>query len=183
MKVIYLIGYMGSGKTTLGRAVAARTGMPFIDLDDYIEEHEKCSIRDIFARHGEDYFRALEREALERLASGGDADGGLTLVACGGGTPCFGDNMDVMNRRGVTVFLDAPHESLLRRLKEGRAMRPLIAALDDEELDRFIRSQMEWRRPHYGKARLSMDSSRLESPDEVAASVDEFLKIIEYGHH
>lgn len=182
LKTIYLIGYMGSGKTTLGRAVAARTGMPFIDLDDYIEEQEGCAIRDIFARHGEAHFRALEREALEALA-GGEGDGELTLVACGGGTPCFGDNMDVMNRRGVTVFLDAPHESLLRRLKEGRAKRPLIAALDDDGLDSFISSQMEWRRPHYAKARLSMDSSRLETPDEVAASVDNFLKIIGYEHH
>lgn len=167
---------MGSGKTTLGRAVAARTGITFIDLDDYIEERQGCSIREIFARHGEAYFRQLEREALEALAPEGDDDGRVRLVACGGGTPCYGDNMNVMNSRGVTVFLNAPHESLLRRLKEGRAKRPLIAGLDDDELDRFISSQMEWRLPHYSKAMITMDSSRLETPGEIDQSVDYFLK-------
>ena len=175
MKTTFLIGYMGSGKTTLGRAVAARTGIRFIDLDDYIEEREGCSIREIFASRGEDAFRAIERDALQKVSRMAD-----TLVACGGGTPCFGDNMDLLNRCGLTVYLDAPHESLLSRLKEGRAKRPLIAGLSDEELDEFIVRQMEWRRPHYSRAALRFDSSRLESVEEVAESVEKFLKLIEH---
>ena len=175
MKTTFLIGYMGSGKTTLGRAVAASTGISFVDLDDYIEEREGCSIRQIFATRGEEAFRAIEREALREVSRMPD-----TLVACGGGTPCFGDNMDLLNRSGLTVYLNAPHSSLLSRLKEGRAKRPLIASLSDEELDSFITEQMEWRQPHYMRAAMTFDSSRLETPEEVARSVDEFLKLIEY---
>lgn len=175
MKTTFLIGYMGSGKTTLGRAVAAATGTRFIDLDDYIEEREGCAIREIFASRGEDAFRHIEREALAEVSRMPD-----TLVACGGGTPCFGDNMDLLNRCGLTVYLDAPHHSLLSRLKEGRAKRPLIASLSDEELDAFIRKQMEWRLPHYSRAALTFDSSRLETPEEVAESVAQFLKLIEH---
>lgn len=176
MKTTFLIGYMGCGKTTLGRAVAKATGIRFIDLDDYIEEREGCTIKEIFATRGEEAFRAIEREALTEVSRMPE-----TLVACGGGTPCFGDNMDRLNSCGLTVFLDAPHHSLLSRLKEGRARRPLIASLTDGELDTFITEQMEWRLPHYSRAALRFDSSRLESPGQVAESVRQFLKLIDYG--
>lgn len=175
MKTTFLIGYMGSGKTTLGRAVAARTGVRFIDLDDYIEEREGCTIKEIFASRGEEAFRAIEREAIDEVSRLDD-----TLVACGGGTPCFGNNMDIMNERGLTVYLNAPHSSLLSRLKKGRAKRPLIASLTDDELDTFIYKQMQWREPHYSRAALTFDSSRLEDTDQVAGSVDSFLKLIGY---
>lgn len=176
MKTTFLIGYMGSGKTTLGRAVSARTGVRFIDLDDYIEQREGCTIREIFATRGEAAFRDIERQALAEVCAMTD-----TLVACGGGTPCFGDNMEVMNSRGLTVYLDAPHSSLLSRLKEGRAARPLIASLSDDELGEFITTQLERRLPYYTRATLSFDSSRLEDPDQVNESVDRFLKLIGYG--
>ena len=175
MKTTFLIGYMGSGKTTLGRAVSARTGVRFIDLDDYIERREGCTIREIFASRGEEAFRDIERRALAEVSEMAD-----TLVACGGGTPCFGDNMEVMNSRGLTVYLDAPHSSLFSRLKEGRAARPLIASLSDDELGEFIRKQMDWRSPYYTRATLSFDSSRLETPEQVNESVDRFLKLIGY---
>ncbi|MDE6395229.1 MAG: shikimate kinase [Duncaniella sp.] len=176
MKTTFLIGYMGSGKTTLGRAVSARTGVRFIDLDDYIEQSEGCTIREIFATRGEAAFRDIERRALAEVCDMAD-----TLVACGGGTPCFGDNMEVMNSRGLTVYLDAPHHSLLSRLKEGRAKRPLIASLSDDELGEFISTQLARRLPYYTRATLSFDSSRLEDPQQVAESVDRFLKLIGYG--
>ncbi len=176
MKTTFLIGYMGSGKTTLGRAVSARTGVRFIDLDDYIEQREGCTIREIFATRGEAAFRDIERQALAEVCAMTD-----TLVACGGGTPCFGDNMEVMNSRVLTVYLDAPHSSLLSRLKEGRAARPLIASLSDDELGEFITTQLERRLPDYTRATLSFDSSRLEDPDQVNESVDRFLKLIGYG--
>lgn len=176
MKTIYLIGYMGSGKTTLGQAVARRCGLRFVDLDDYIEVRRGCSVRDIFAAGGEEAFRAAEREALDEVSRQGVAD----IVACGGGTPCFGDNMDRMNARGVTVHLTVPHERLLARLKDGRAKRPLIASLDDAELDEFISRQMERRMPYYSRAAVTFDSSRLESPEEIDVSVDRFLNLI--GH-
>ncbi len=175
MKTTFLIGYMGSGKTTLGRAVSARTGVRFIDLDDYIEQREGCTIKEIFATRGEQAFRDIERSALAEVSDLDD-----TLVACGGGTPCFGDNMEVMNSRGLTVYLDAPHSSLLSRLKEGRAKRPLIAALSDDELSEFIHRQLDMRSPYYSRAVLRFDSSRLEDTDQVNESVDRFLKLIGY---
>ena len=88
--------------------------------------------------------------------------------------------MELMNSRGTTVYLTAPHSSLLSRLKEGRAKRPLIASLSDAELDTFIPDQMSWRHPYDSQATLTFDSSRLESLDQVDRSVDEFLKLIGY---
>ncbi len=170
MSTIFLIGYMGSGKTTLGRALAQRLGRPFIDLDDYIEQWQGMTISEIFRLHGQQHFRELERQALERVVAGGEA-----IVACGGGTPCFGDNMDRLNASGLTVYLQAPHSTLLRRLKEGRAHRPLIAALDDEKLSEFITAQLAEREPYYSRARLSFDSSRLEDEAQIASSVEAFI--------
>ena len=122
MKTTFLIGYMGSGKTTLGRAVAARTGIRFIDLDDYIEEREGCSIKEIFASRGEDAFRAIERDALQEVSRMAD-----TLVACGGGTPCFGDNMDLLNRCGLTVYLDAEDAPFMERVKSETGCTPVLS--------------------------------------------------------
>ena len=172
MKPIYLIGYMCSGKTTLGRALATATGRPFVDLDDLIEEQAGCTVREIFASRGEAIFREMESEALA-LAS--ETPGGA-IIACGGGTPCFGTNMDFMNGKGVTVWLDVSDRGrLLERLREGRAKRPLIASLTDGEIETFITRQMETRRPHYSRAQVIFDSSLLETEDEVAATVGRFI--------
>ncbi len=172
MKPIYLIGYMCSGKTTLGRALARATGRPFVDLDDLIEERAGCTVREIFASRGEAAFREMETEAL---AAASETPGGA-IIACGGGTPCFGSNMDFMNARGITVWLDVTdHERLLVRLKEGKAKRPLIASLTDGEIESFITRQMETRRPHYSRARVLFDSSLLENEEEVAATVGRFI--------
>lgn len=172
MKPIYLIGYMCSGKTTLGRALGATTGRPFVDLDDLIESRAGCTVREIFATRGEAAFREMESEALA-LAS--ETPGGA-IIACGGGTPCFGTNMDYMNSRGVTVWLDvSDRDRLLERLKEGRAKRPLIAGLSDEEIEEFITRQMETRRPHYSRANVLFDSSQLENEEEVATTVGRFI--------
>lgn len=171
--MIILIGYMGSGKTTLGQAVARRTGMRFVDLDDYIESRAGITVKEIFATRGEAAFRDMEREAIAAL--GADSE---TVVACGGGTPCFGDNMAALNRMGTTVYLKAPHSRLLERLKLGRDKRPLIAALDDEALSDFITSQLAWREPYYSRALVTFDSSRLDDEEQLEESVDKFVKLI-----
>lgn len=170
MGTIYLIGYMGSGKSTLGRALAARCDVGFIDLDDFIEAKAGKRIRDIFADEGEEAFRRLERDCLIEAGACGDM-----LVACGGGTPCFGDNMELMNSRGLTVHLMTSHERLLERLKCGRAKRPLIASLNDEELDRFIRSQLAMRMPYYSRATHTFDSTALENESEIEQSCAAFI--------
>lgn len=174
MPPIFLIGYMGSGKTTLGRAMSIATGLPFIDLDQWIEEHQGCPVSTIWQRHGEQTFRRLEREALERLSKRCDV-----IVACGGGTPCFFDNMDLMQSRGVTVWLDASRPRLLSRLREAQQQRPLIAAISsDSELDAYIASGLEHRHPHYSRAAVRFPADHLDSPDELARSVREFIALL-----
>lgn len=175
MSPIYLIGFMGSGKTTLGRALAAATGLRFIDLDEYIEEQSGATVREIFATRGEAAFREIERATLLEVSRMDDV-----IVACGGGTPCFGSNMELMNTTGLTVLLEASFPRLLERLTEGRAKRPLIAAMERDELEAYIRTTLNARMPHYSKARGRFGSDELETAEMIAASVarftDRFLK-------
>lgn len=161
---------MGSGKTTLGRGVEARAHITFIDLDEYIEEREGKSISDIFSESGEEGFRIVERDCLRELAAKDDI-----LVACGGGTPCFHDNMEVMNSRGTTVWLDASVDMLHKRLAEARSRRPLIARLNDEELRSFIVSSLDKRRPFYSRALHRFEADHLDSVDELESSVERFV--------
>lgn len=170
MKPIFLIGYMGSGKTTLGRALSRATGMQFIDLDEYIENRYHMSISDIFSRHGEAGFRQREQTMLTEVADFEDV-----IIACGGGTPCFYDNMELMNRRGTTVLLEASHARLSERLSAARSKRPLIAAMTDGELDEYIRSALSSRMPHYGKALHRFCSDRLDDQAQIAESVKQFI--------
>ena len=175
MRPIFLIGFMGSGKTTLGRALAAATGLRFIDLDEYIEEQSGASVSEIFATRGEVAFRELERLTLLEVSRMDDV-----IVACGGGTPCFGSNMELMNSTGLTVLLEASFPRLLERLTEGSAKRPLIAAMGSHELEEYIRRTVEARMPFYSKARQRFGSDELETAEMIAASVarftDRFLK-------
>lgn len=172
---VFLIGYMASGKTTLGRGLAAVTGRRFVDLDEYIEQKARRTISQIFAEDGEQHFRDLEAEALAELASD-NSNAGL-IVACGGGTPCFGNNMDLMNERGLTVWLTATPDVIIRRLIAERSSRPLVAKLSDGgELEAFVLKGLESRRPHYERAHRCFDSSRLECEQEVAESVSRFIE-------
>ena len=161
MKTIFLIGYMGCGKSTLGKALAQRCDIEFIDLDVYIETRTGKKIREIFADEGEAAFEVSEKANV--------------LVACGGGTPCFGDNMSLMNSRGITVLLQTSHERLFERLKRGRHKRPLIAALTDEQLDVFIEEQLEKRMPHYSKSAEIFDSTLLEDENQIEEKCNAFI--------
>lgn len=171
---VFLIGYMASGKTTLGRALAAATGRRFIDLDEYIEDKAGKTVTRIFADDGEPVFRRLESEALAELA---DSAGGGLIVACGGGTPCFGDNMELMNSKGLTVRLVTSEEVIVRRLVAERSSRPLVAKLSaGGELERYVSENLARREPHYSRAAERFDSSRLETEEEVAQSVKLFIE-------
>lgn len=161
---------MGSGKSTLGRALGRATGMTFIDLDTYIETRYHSNIRDIFAARGEDAFRDMERRMLDEVSSFENV-----IIACGGGTPCFGDNMELMNKRGMTVFLDASRQRLVERLKAGRARRPLIARLDDPALEKFVNDALDARMCHYSKAKETFCSDRLDDKIQIKESVDRFI--------
>ena len=164
---------MASGKTTLGRALAASTGLRFVDLDEFIESEADKTISAIFAEDGEASFRQLESLALRKLtATAGDG----IIVACGGGTPCFGDNMEFMNQAGTTVWLTAPPEVIIRRLEAERSARPLVATLSDgDELQRYVSENLQRRAPHYSRSAARFDSSRLECEAEIAESVRLFI--------
>ena len=164
---IFLTGYMASGKTTLGKAYAKACGLSFIDLDWYIEERMHSSIRDIFAMRGEDGFRQIERNMLLEVSEFENV-----VVACGGGTPCFFDNMEIMNSRGITVFLDASQDVLFCRLKQAAANRPLVAGKSDDELRQTIAEGLERRMPFYSKAVIKLDGSRLESRVQIEETVE-----------
>ena len=137
-QTIFLIGYMGCGKSTLGAALASVMKVPFIDLDDYIEEKCEAKITEIFRTMGETAFRQLEQQALREVAAM------PCIVACGGGTPCFEGNMQLMNRTGITIWLTTEVERIAARLclPEQKAKRPLIANKTDEEIHAFITTQL-----------------------------------------
>ena len=174
MTRIFLVGYMGAGKTTLGHALAKELGIQFIDLDNYIESRMRKSIAQIFAEKGEEEFRNIERRMLHEA---GEFEN--VVISTGGGTPCFFDNIEYMNNQGTTVFLDVPVERLFIRLSIARKKRPLIMNKSDEELRLFIAEQLEKRLPHYSKASQKFEADKLEDVKQVEMSVKNFLKQIE----
>lgn len=170
---IFLTGYMGAGKTTLGRAFARELGLSFIDLDWYIEERYRKTIAQLFAERGEDGFRRLERDMLHEVGEFEDV-----VIATGGGTPCFFDNMDYMNVQGQTVFLDADIETLFCRLRVATQQRPILRGKSEDELRSFIAQALEGRAPYYAQARYRFDGSRLESRSQIAEAVQQLRTLL-----
>ena len=163
---------MACGKTTLGSALARAAQVGFVDLDIAIEREAGISIKDIFANSGELAFRKMETDTLHHFAKLSEVQ---QIIACGGGTPCHGDNMDFMLRCGTVVWLKADRESTLRRIRLTGDTRPLLAGKSDRELSRFVDENFESRKPFYERAHHVFDSSRLETVDEVAQSVELFI--------
>jgi shikimate kinase len=168
---IYLTGYMGSGKSTFGRLLARELDCGFIDLDKYIEEQENMSISEIFARYGEEKFREIERQAVHE-----SKNFGKTVIATGGGVPCYFNNMEIMNRHGFTIYLKVSPPALADRLMPGREHRPLIAGKNKEEMLEFISSSLKQRAPWYEKSALTADTTGL-SPEASVRIVLEALQL------
>ena len=162
---------MASGKTTFGRALARRTGLQHIDLDFYIEQRFHSSIKDIFAKKGEAEFRRIEGAMLREVGEMND-----TIVSCGGGTPCFSDNMEYMNSRGTTVCLEASDDVIADRIIQAGDKRPLMARKSREEILSTLREHMQARRVYYDKARLKISGDRLENRGQLAETVELFIK-------
>ena len=152
---------MGCGKTTLGRKLAALLGISFIDMDLYIENRYHKTIADIFKTEGEDGFRKKERDCLLEISEMEDV-----VVATGGGCPCFFDNMDVMNRTGITIFLDVSPYELCKRVTNSHAVRPLIHGNKGDELIRHITVMLQKRLPFYNKASYTFSGENI-SPNEI----------------
>lgn len=166
MRRIILIGYMGAGKTTLGKILARSLNLEFIDLDWYIENRFHQSVSQLFATRGEEGFRKIEQNMLHEVAEFEDV-----VISAGGGTPCFFDNMEYMNQQGVTVYLKAAPETLRTHLRMGKQKRPLIAQKNDEELDAFIRESLDKRETYYNQAHLIFDTGLLDNGMRIQESV------------
>jgi len=154
---IYLIGYMGCGKSTLGKRLAKYLNLEFVDMDHYIEMRNHKSVPQIFAEEGELEFRKKERKALEELSEFSDI-----VIATGGGAPCFFDNMDLMNRTGATIYMNIDPAILADRLIHSKTERPLIKGKTQEELVVFIDEMLAKRRPFYSQAKYKITEPNID---------------------
>ncbi len=171
---VILIGYMGAGKTTIGKQLAKELGVTFYDLDWYIETRMRKRVPEIFAERGEEGFRTIERNMLHEVAEFENV-----VISCGGGTPCFFDNMEYLNQQGTVVYLKCTPDVLFQHLKMGKGVRPLLAGKNDEELRAFITEQLAKREEYYLKANNVIDVTLLETPDKVAVTIDKIKNIIQ----
>ena len=174
MRRIILIGYMGSGKTTVGKALSKELGIPFYDLDWYIESRMHKTVAQLFAERGEEGFRKVERNMLHEVAEFEDV-----VISCGGGTPCFFDNMEYLNQQGETVYLKADPEVLYGHLQMGKTVRPLLVGKSKEELLAFIREQLEKREPFYTKAKHTLDVSLMDNYEKIKISVAKVRELLD----
>jgi shikimate kinase len=154
---IFLIGFMGSGKTHWGRLLAKRLQLPYYDLDEEIESREGRTISQIFASNGEEYFRVLERDILENVIN----DHTSLVISCGGGTPCFFNNIDMMKRYGVVVWLNSSIDALYERLVREKNKRPLLKNISNEELKSYILKKMNDRRLYYEQADITVEEEQV----------------------
>lgn len=173
---------MGSGKTTLGRAlhglvVGGGIRLRFVDLDEEIERSVGATVTEIFKDKGESCFREIEATTLRTIGGELPVDE-ILVVACGGGTPCYSDNMSWMNAHGLTVLLQASDAVLERRLVEGAYCRPLLTGLDSATINQLVSRLQAQRMPVYNQALLTFQSDYLENEHEIEQSVNSFLHLI-----
>lgn len=162
MKRIFLIGYMGAGKTTAGRELAKELNLDFIDLDHFIQARFQKTVNQLFQEVGENEFRNIERSMLREV---GEFEN--VVISAGGGTPCFFDNMEYMNQAGTTIYLKASPEALSSRLNMCKDKRPLIKDKDEEELYLFVLESLEKRESFYLKAKIIFETEELVNREDV----------------
>ena len=168
--ILFLIGYMGAGKTTIGRLLAKKLNCSFIDVDCFIENRYHQTIAKIFEEKGEAGFREIERRALLEISSYENV-----VVSTGGGLPCFFDNMEIMNRAGITIFLKDNIDELVKRLNFNKQKRPLIKEKTPEELRNFIEISLEKREPFYTQAKYIYDVKKCSTKQEMNQWVEDLF--------
>lgn len=173
MERIFIVGYMGVGKTTVGKGLAKLLGLTFIDLDKYIENKFRQTIPELFREKGEDGFRKIEQQMLREVA-----DFENIVLSTGGGTPCFFDNMDVMNNAGTTVYISATPQELAARLSASKNERPLITGKSYDELIEFISKHLSEREYYYKKAHIEYYTDHLISKKQVHLTIEGIAKKI-----
>lgn len=162
---------MGSGKTTVGHALSQDLNLPFYDLDWYIESRMHSTVKEIFDTKGEEGFRRIEHNMLHEVAEFENV-----IISCGGGTPCFFDNMDYLNQQGETVFLKCTSDVLYQHLKMGKTVRPLLLNKTPEEVREFINVQLKEREPFYNKAKHIIDVTVMDNREKIKITVDTIKK-------
>lgn len=167
MNRIFLIGYMGSGKTTIGKKLAKYLSLSFIDLDDFIQNKYRKSIAEIFNEVGEKGFREIECKALAEVSEIEDV-----VISTGGGAPCFYNNMNIMNQAGVTIYIEAEPEELACRLLASKTVRPLIVGKSKEELIPFITKHLSQRECYYKSAQIIYHTDKMITKDEIHLTVE-----------
>ena len=172
MELIYLVGYMGSGKSSVGRKLASELNWNFVDLDEYIEDRCGHSISKLFSHFGETIFRQLEASNVYASALWKN-----TVVATGGGAPCFFENMDVMNDAGLTIYLDVPVQQIINRIQKDHIERPLVSGKSNEEMHQFVNEHLASRIAHYQQAQLRINAEG--SIEEVVRAVMNEIEKIE----
>lgn len=173
MNRIFIIGYMGAGKTTVGKALAKDLNTEFYDLDWYIEARMRKTVKQIFDESGEEGFRKIEHNMLHEV---GEFEN--VIISCGGGTPCFFDNVDYMNQQGDTVYLKATPEVLYGHLKMGKTVRPLLLNKTQEEVQVYIKEQLKMREPFYSKAKYTLDVNLMDNYDKIKISVEKVKELL-----
>lgn len=167
---VYLIGYMGSGKSTVGQLLAKRLKLDFIDFDRYIEKEEGKAIAEIFDSGKEDNFRRLEHTYLKKLLPRDNV-----VISLGGGTPCFHNNIELINNNGISVYLDIDVDTLAQRLSKAKNKRPLIQGLNEMELKMFIQTNLERRLAYYTRANFTVSAKDIAA-EEILLLIEKLLR-------
>ncbi len=162
MTRIIILGFMGAGKTLVGRCLAKALALPFYDLDWYISNRMRQTVKEIFDSRGEDGFRRIERTMLHEVAEFEDV-----VISCGGGTPCFFDNMESLNQQGQTVYLKATPDVLMAHLRMGKGVRPLLLGKTEDEKRAYITEQLSLREPYYSKAQYTLCVDQMKTYEDI----------------
>lgn len=161
---IFLMGMPGSGKTTVGKRLSKSLGYHFIDLDQFIEKRENCSINDIFRHQGESYFRNAESEALKVIST----ENAKAVISLGGGTPCFNNNIEFLLSIGLCIYIKASDKLLLNRLENAKSQRPLFWGLTKQEIENKLQQMINSRAPFYEKAHITTDAANFQEKELIA---------------
>ena len=169
MNRIFLIGYMGVGKTTTGKELAKSMDLEFVDLDHFIQNRYNKTIAQLFDEYGEERFREIENAALKEIAEFENV-----VISTGGGAPCFHNNIDIMNESGLTVYLKTDPQTLSKRLNTCKEKRPLIRDKNEDELLIFVTENIKKREPFYHKAQIVFETDELINREDV----DKYVQLL-----
>jgi len=179
--LIFIVGFMASGKTTVGKLLAKKLGMSFYDTDSIIEKETGKTIPEIFKTNGEEAFRDIERELLKNIAGNGLISSGV--IATGGGMPCFADNMELIKDLGITVYLKAPINDIINRIDNAEKRPVFKREMEKGELFENIKRLLELREPYYQKADIIINSVPDRTILEIVDELINRLRKIKHGNY